>query len=80
MGDLVHEDESAIYTPLFKSTPAYVLCHLRHTRGALIVTGSPGADMRCTASSFVISVVVCGDHTVEAYSNWAALMLYRLRI
>ena len=40
--------------------------HLRHIRRARV---AQRADLRCTASSFVISVFVCRDHTVEAYSN-----------
>ena len=40
--------------------------HLRHTRCTRV---AQRADLRCTASSFVISVFVYGDHTVEAYSN-----------
>ena len=40
-----------------------------HPKGALVFTGSPAADLRCTASSFVISVAECGDHIAEAYSN-----------
>ena len=29
------------------------------------------AALCCTASSFVIPIAVCGDHTVEAYSKCA---------
>ena len=37
--------------------------HLHHTRCARV---AQRADLRSTASSFVISVFECGDHTVEA--------------
>ena len=51
--------------------------HLRHTRCARV---AQRADLRCTASSFVISVFVCGTTLLRHIPTVAALMLYRLWI
>ena len=51
--------------------------HGCYARCVPIVAGDPSSDSALHRFKFIISVAVCGDHTVEAYSNcWRTKVLY----